>query len=59
MTGCAVLLRPLITTAVQDNISLVGSLLIFCIGINLVWDRKIRVSNMLPAIILAVMAALI
>ena len=59
MTACAVLLRPFITPAVQDNISLIGSILIFCIGVNLVFDKKIRVSNMLPAIVLAVIAALI
>lgn len=38
---------------------LVGSILIFCIGLNLVWDMKIRVSNMLPAIVIAVIAAII
>ena len=59
MTACAVLIRPLITMQVQDYLSLVGSILIFCIGLNLVWDKKIRVSNMLPAIVLAVIAAII
>ena len=59
MTACAALIRPLITMQVQDYLSLVGSILIFCIGLNLVWDKKIRVSNMLPAIVLAVIAAII
>ena len=59
MTACAALIRPLITAQVQDYISLVGSILIFCIGMNLVWDMKIRVSNMLPALLIAVIAALI
>lgn len=39
--------------------AIVGSILIFCIGLNLVWDRKIRVANMLPALVLAVIAAFI
>lgn len=36
-----------------DAISLVGSLLIFCVGVNLVWGKMFRVANMLPAIVLA------
>ena len=59
MTACAALIRPFITVQVQDYLSLVGSILIFCIGLNLVWDMKIRVSNMLPAIVIAVIAAVI
>ena len=55
----AALIRPFITVQVQDYISLVGSILIFCIGLNLVWDMKIRISNMLPAIVIAVIAAII
>lgn len=51
------LLTPVMTQTALDNLSLVGSVLIFCVGINLVWDKKIRVANMLPAIILAVIAA--
>lgn len=37
-----------------NYLSLVGNALIFCIGINLLFDRKIRVSNMLPSILLAI-----
>ena len=59
MTACAALIRPFITVQVQDYLSLVGSILIFCIGLNLVWDMKIRISNMLPAIVIAVIAAII
>ena len=55
----AALIRPFITVQVQDYLSLVGSILIFCIGLTLVWDMKIRVSNMLPAIVIAVIAAVI
>jgi len=31
--------------------------LIFCVGLNLVWGKKVRVANMLPAVIFAVAAA--
>lgn len=56
-TLLAVLIKPIITTAAMANLSLVGSILIFCVGVNLVWGKKIRVANMLPAIVLAVAAA--
>lgn len=38
-------------------LSFIGSVLIFCIGINLVWGKKLNVANMLPAVVLAVLAA--
>lgn len=41
------------TSSMIDAISLVGSLLIFCVGVNLVWGKMFRVANMLPAIVLA------
>jgi len=42
-----------------DYLSLIGSVLKFCVGVNLVWGKTIRVANMLPAVILAVIAAYI
>ena len=35
------------------------AILIFCVGINLVWGKRLRVANMLPAVLLAVLAAYI
>lgn len=46
-------LALMITDGAMDHISLVGSVLISCVGINLVWDQKIRVANMLPAVVIA------
>lgn len=57
VTLLASLLSPLMTETALANLSLVGSVLIFCVGVNLVWGKKTRVANMLPAIILAVIAA--
>ena len=57
MTVCASLLKPLMTDLAMDYLSLIGSILIFCVGLNLVWGKKIRVANMLPAMVLAVVAA--
>ena len=53
MTALARLIRPLMTDAAMANLSLVGSVLIFCVGVNLLWDRKIRVANLLPSLVIA------
>ena len=58
-TVLAVLIKPLMTEAALANLSLVGSILIFCVGLNLVWGKKVRVANLLPAILFAVAAAFI
>jgi len=57
ITALAGLLRPLMTDAALSNLSLVGNVLIFCVGINLVWGKKVKVANLLPAIVAAVAAA--
>ena len=57
ITAMAGFVRPLMTDAALANLSLVGNVLIFCVGINLVWDKRIRVANLLPAVVLAVIAA--
>ena len=45
--------KPLITDRTLASLSMVGGLLIFCVGVNLVWGQKVRVANMLPAILVA------
>ena len=57
VTALSTLLRPIMTPAAQSNLSMIGSVLIFCVGLNLVWDKRIRVANLLPAVVLAVAAA--
>ena len=57
ITLLARLIAPVMTEAAIANLSLVGSILIFCVGVNLVWGKKVRVANMLPAVLLAVLAA--
>lgn len=51
------LLEPLMTEAALSNLSLTGSMLIFCVGVNLIWGKKIKVANLLPAIVAAVVWA--
>ena len=57
VTCLAKLIQPIMTEAALANLSLVGSVMIFCVGVNLVWDKRIRVANLLPAIVLAVASA--
>ncbi len=57
VTLLASLIRPVMTEEALANLSLIGSVLIFCVGLNLVWGKKVRVANCLPAVILAAAAA--
>ena len=50
----AKLVEPYLTQSAVTNISFVGSMMIFCVGVNLMFDKKIRVANMLPTIIFSV-----
>ena len=59
MTALARLLQPLMTDAAMTNLSLVGSVLIFAVGVNLLWGKKVRVANLLPALVVAVVMAYI
>ena len=47
-------LKPLLTARAVTNLSLVGSVLIFCVGVNLVFQKRIRVANLLPALLVAI-----
>lgn len=50
-------IQPVMTEAALANLSLTGSILIFCVGINLLWEKKLKVANMLPALVIAVLCA--
>ena len=57
ITALSKLLKPIMTPAALNNLSLVGSVLIFCVGVNLVWGKKVRVADLLPSLIFAVACA--
>ena len=57
VTALAVFIKPWLTDAVLSNLSMVGNILIFCVGVNLVWGKKVKVANLLPALLFAVAAA--
>ena len=43
--------------AAVENLSCMGSVLIFCVGINLAFGPKFRVANMLPALVIGALMA--
>ncbi|MCD8098135.1 MAG: DUF554 domain-containing protein [Lachnospiraceae bacterium] len=47
----ATLIAPFLSDALITDLSAVGSVLIFGVGVNLLFDRKIRVGNLLPTLI--------
>lgn len=57
VTALSVLIKPIMTETALLYLSVVGNILIFCVGINLVFGKKIKVANLLPAIIFAVACA--
>ena len=52
-------IQPIMTTGALNNLSLVGSMLIFCVGVNLIWGRTFKTANLLPAVVVAVVWALV
>ena len=57
ITLLAGVLAPVMTEEVLRNISLTGNVLIFCVGVNLVWGKLLKVASMLPALVFAAAAA--
>ena len=57
VTLLAQLIRPVFTEQALANLSLTGSVLVFCVGLNLVWGKHIRLANLLPALIVSVIWA--
>lgn len=52
-------LSPIMTTTALNSLSLVGSMLIFCVGVNLIRPQTFRTANMLPSVVIAVIYALL
>jgi uncharacterized membrane protein YqgA involved in biofilm formation len=52
ITLSAAMLKPLLTTVVVEQMTAVGGLLILAIGFNILGVRRLRIGNMLPAILL-------
>jgi uncharacterized membrane protein YqgA involved in biofilm formation len=59
ITALAAAFGGMLTDAMLTNIAMTGGILIFCIGINLVWENTIKVANLLPALVVTCIIALI
>jgi uncharacterized membrane protein YqgA involved in biofilm formation len=51
ITLLAGLIEPYLSDILIFNLSFVGSLMICCIGINMLWQTKIKVANFLPGLL--------
>lgn len=51
ITLAAGFISPYLSDSLVSNLSLVGSVMIFCIGVNFVFGKKFKVGNLLPALL--------
>lgn len=59
ITLAAILCGAFASDAVIGALSFVGSALIFCVGVNICFGKRIRVGNFLPALVMAVILQLL
>ncbi|PKM86144.1 MAG: DUF554 domain-containing protein [Firmicutes bacterium HGW-Firmicutes-12] len=59
ITAFAKFIQPVLTDKLIADLSFVGSVLIFAIGINLAFGKKFKVGNMLPAIIVVIICSIL
>lgn len=63
LQGSVTLLSTFLVNVMTDtasmNLSLTGNILIFCVGVNLICPKTFKTANMLPAIVIAVIWALL
>ena len=52
LTLLACYAKALLTDAALASLTTTGSIMVLCLGINLIWNREIRVANMLPMIVI-------
>ncbi|MDD3612013.1 MAG: DUF554 domain-containing protein [Eubacteriales bacterium] len=58
LTLLASWIKPILSELMLFNISFVGSILVFLIGVNMLFDKRIRIANFLPSIFLAALFTL-
>lgn len=59
ITLLASVVAPLFDTVLITNLSFVGSVLIFGVGINLLFGKQIRIGNLLPALLVPILYAIL
>lgn len=55
ITLCAGMIEPLLNETMLTNLSITGSVLIFGVGLNIGFGKQVKVGNLLPALLLAVL----
>ena len=58
LTLLAGVLEPVLTEELIRNMSYVGDAIIFCIGVNFIWPKKIKTGNLFPAMFLPILLIL-
>lgn len=58
VTIFAGLLSPVFSDGIIADVSFIGSMLIFCVGINLAFGKRFKVGNMLPTVIIPIIYGL-
>lgn len=59
ITLLASVVEPFLSDNLISNLSYVGSILIFAVGLNLAFNSRIRVGNMIPAMLVPIVAEVI
>lgn len=59
ITLLAQVVKPYLTPELISQLSCVGSVLIFAIGINMIFGKKVKVGNLLPAIFIPILYAVL
>lgn len=59
ITLSATFIKPFLSDQLIANLSFVGSVLIFGIGVNMIFGKKIRCGNLLPAVLIPILYELI
>ena len=58
LTILAAWIKPILSDLMLFNISFIGSVLVFLIGVNMFFEKRIRIANFLPAMIFAAILSL-
>ena len=48
-------IQVFLTTPMIDSMSMLGSMLIFCVGVNMIFPVKIKVANLLPSLVIVIL----
>lgn len=60
ITALSTLIQPVLSMgSLISDMSLVGNVLIFCVGINICFGKKFNVGNMLPSLLVAIIYSLV